>query len=264
VDAITVLSGASDSLGHDDRELKERFDAEIIGAARWVADYYPIAAERLAAYNHERPYAEQVKPWGFLIIAHPADHERPGGIRTLIGPFERDPVKRLHANWIDRDQPDQPARRIHTATTPEHREGSIQVLSYRDYFNRYRQHPESKALDPTDGKRCHPWTRGQLQPWHITATEHVRVGKESNRLTDTHQSVDDVDEQVIEYPAPARKCRGCDIIVSGKRQWCSEACRKRTQRAGSRCDSESAGCSPNGRPLLGPLTSKGPDGPFRL
>jgi hypothetical protein len=77
------------------------------------------------------------------------------------------------------------------AVGPEYRAHSIQVLSYRDYFNQYRQHPESKAHDPTDGKRCHPWTRGQLQPWHITATERVRVGKESNRLTDTHQPVDD-------------------------------------------------------------------------
>jgi DNA-binding CsgD family transcriptional regulator len=51
VDAITVLSEASDALGDDDPELKERFDADIIGSARWVADYYPLAAERLAAID---------------------------------------------------------------------------------------------------------------------------------------------------------------------------------------------------------------------
>ena len=50
-DAITVLSEASDALGDDDPDLKERFDAEIIGSARWVADYYPLAAERLAAID---------------------------------------------------------------------------------------------------------------------------------------------------------------------------------------------------------------------
>lgn len=94
-----------------------------------------------------------------------------------------------------------------------------------------RQHPESKALDPADGKRCHPWTRGQLEPWHIAATEQTGVGKESNRLTDTHQPTDDNDEQVIEYVAPTRKCRGCDATVSGRRQWCSDACRKRTGRS---------------------------------
>jgi DNA-binding CsgD family transcriptional regulator len=51
VDAITVLREASDALGDDDLDLKERFDADIIGAARWVADYYPLAAERLAAID---------------------------------------------------------------------------------------------------------------------------------------------------------------------------------------------------------------------
>ena len=50
-DAITVLTEASDALGDDDPDLKEHFDAEIIGSARWVADYYPIAAERLAAIS---------------------------------------------------------------------------------------------------------------------------------------------------------------------------------------------------------------------
>ncbi|HYB29664.1 MAG TPA: AAA family ATPase [Solirubrobacteraceae bacterium] len=51
VDAITVLPEASDALGDDDPDLKEHFDAEIIASARWVADYYPVAAERLAAID---------------------------------------------------------------------------------------------------------------------------------------------------------------------------------------------------------------------
>jgi hypothetical protein len=83
-----------------------------------------------------------------------------------------------------------PAGRIHTATTPEYRDGSTRVLSYRDYFDRYRHHPESKALDPTDGERCHPWTRGYLRPSRVTTSEHLRVGKESNRLKETHRPVD--------------------------------------------------------------------------
>jgi hypothetical protein len=185
-----------------------------------------------ATYNKGRPYSEQVKPWGFLIIAHPAETERarPDGVRTLIAPFERDPVKRLHAAWIDRDHPEHHARQIHTSTNPEYRPGSTRVLSYRDYFNHYRHHPESKALDPTDGKRCHPWTRGQLHPWHVTATDFGRVGKEGKRLADIHQPVDDEDERVIEYPAPTHKCRGCETIVSGRTRWCTEACRKRHAR----------------------------------
>ncbi len=122
-------------------------------------------------------------------------------------------------NWIDRNCPNQPPRRIHTSQTPQLKPQSIAVLSYRDYFNQYRQHPESKALDPLDGKRCHPWTRGELQPWHITATEHTRVGKESNRLTDTRRPSDDEEEQVIEYaPGVRHDCQRPAAVVFRRMQ----------------------------------------------
>ena len=54
VDAITVLSETSEALGDDDPDLKEHFDAEIISSARWVADCYPLAAERLAAIEETK------------------------------------------------------------------------------------------------------------------------------------------------------------------------------------------------------------------
>ena len=226
-------------LGFEDHPEPTWFDDPAVGRLT-VTSQRDIKA--FATYNGGRPYAEQVKPWGFLTIAHPSHTERArkDGGRTLIAPFERDPVKRLHANWIDRDHPDRPVRRIHTSTNPDYRPGSTRVLSYRDYFNRYRQHPESKAVDPADGKRCHPWTRGQLTAWQITGTDLVRVGKESNRLTQTHQPVDDEVEQVIEYLAPTRKCRGCAETVTGRRQWCSDACRKGYARSGRGCTSSPA------------------------
>jgi hypothetical protein len=213
-------------LGFPDHPEPVWFDAPAVGRLT-VTSQRDIKA--FNTYNAGRSYQEQVKPWGFLTIAHPTPHERarPGGPRCLIAPFERDPVRRLQAHWIDRDQPEHPQRRIHTATTPECRPGSVHVLSYRDYFDQYRRHPESKALDPTDGKPCHTWTRGLLQPWHLTATDLTRIGKESKRHTDTTQPTDDEDEPVIEY---ARKCRGCDKPVTGRQQWHSEACRKRAAR----------------------------------
>lgn len=136
-----------------------------------------------AAYNDGKPYTAQVKPWGFLILAHPTPVERAraNGPRTLIAPFERDPTLRVQMRWTDRDRPDQPPTRIYTSTAPTLRSDATAVLSYRDYFSQYRQHPESKALDPTDGRPCHTWTPGLLCPWEVHASEYVRVGKESNR-----------------------------------------------------------------------------------
>ncbi|MGZ4281695.1 MAG: helix-turn-helix transcriptional regulator [Solirubrobacteraceae bacterium] len=50
-DAIAALGDAAEALGDGDPDLSERFDAEIIGSARWLADSYPLAAERLAAID---------------------------------------------------------------------------------------------------------------------------------------------------------------------------------------------------------------------
>jgi DNA-binding CsgD family transcriptional regulator len=58
VDAITVLIETYDALDDGDPDLKERFDAEIIGSARWVSDYYPLAAERLAAIDETKLHGE--------------------------------------------------------------------------------------------------------------------------------------------------------------------------------------------------------------
>lgn len=216
-------------LGFEDDPEPVWFDQPAVGRLT-VTSQRDIQAFR--HYNTDRPYHEQVKPWGFLITAHPAPHERArrDGPRTLIAPFERDPTRRLLAMWIDRDRPSEPPSRVHTSTTAEHRDGSTAVLSYRDYFNQYRNHPEAKGLDPTNGTRCHPWTRGQLQPWSIAASDYVRVGKESTRLTHPQPKTHDEADEVIVYAQQGRSCLGCSTIVSGRRKWCSDACRKRQGR----------------------------------
>jgi DNA-binding CsgD family transcriptional regulator len=50
-DAIGVLREVSDRAGEGDPDLRERLDAEIVGAARWLAGSYPLAAELLAAVD---------------------------------------------------------------------------------------------------------------------------------------------------------------------------------------------------------------------
>jgi len=212
-------------LGVEDHPEPVWFDEPAVGRLT-VTSQRDIKS--FATYNADKSYAEQVKPWNFLVVAHPAPYERATGLKTLIGPFERDPIKRRAGLWLDRDNPTEPPRHIYTAQTPVQQPRRTAVLSYRDYFNQYRQHAEAKAIDPTDSKRCHPWTRGQLQPWHVTSTEQVRVGKESNRLTDSHGPSQD-DEQIEEY-VTERHCRGCGESIRGRRNWCSDVCRKRHSR----------------------------------
>ncbi len=179
-------------------------------------------------YNGSRPYQEQVRFGNFLLLAQPATTERgrKPRIRTLIAPFEREPEKRRQLAWTERAVAASRSWRIRVRGGITNTEEEILVLTYGDYFEEYRKHPEAKANGP-DGKRCHPWTRGLLQPRHITpAGQLIRVGKESNRLSETAEPTEDDEENVIEYPA--RTCQACGKALQGRqRRWCSEACRKR-------------------------------------
>ena len=201
----------------------EWFDQPAIGRLT-VTNPRDLAAFK--AHNIDKPYSDQVKPWGFLGMAHPTPTERgrKGGPRTLVSSFQSDPTKRLKAVWTDRNQPSLDGRPIRTDATHEYRDDTYAVASYRDYFTGYRIHPELKALAPDD-RPCHPWTKGLLKPRHIEAIKVLRVGKESNRLSDEPLPVDDAAEAVIEYPN-RRACPGCGARVTGRRKWCEDACRK--------------------------------------
>jgi hypothetical protein len=217
-----------------DESTPDWFSAPAVGRLTVTS---PRDLRQFAAYNAGVPYRRQVKPWGFLTVAHPTVHERAraDGPRNLITPFERDPDKRLQAAWIDRDQPVAAARRIRADNAIEIRDDSITVLSYGDYFEQYRRHPEAKALDSFDTCGCHAWTTGVLTPHHVRGTALRRVGKESNRLADTPTPISEEDDAQIEYPS-AKRCRGCEAEVFGRRSWCSEACRKRAARRSTCAD----------------------------
>jgi hypothetical protein len=181
-------------------------------------------------FNARRPYSERVRGWNFLSVAHPTRTERArrDGPKCLVAPFERDPVKRLQMPWIDRSDPQGGPVRIGVDDSPTIADSNIAVLSYGDYFEDYRLHPEAKMLAP-DGHPCHPWTRGLLRPRHVTPSKIVRIGKESNRLAETPLPVDLDHQAVVEYPEP-KACAGCGTLVGGWRKWCSERCRKRAYR----------------------------------
>ncbi len=180
-------------------------------------------------YNESRPYPERVRPGNFLMLAHVAPQPERKTPKCLLAAYEQDAARRLTAPWIDRDSPESKPHAITAGKTTARRPGATAVLTYSDYFDGYRQHPETKAADQADGRPCHTWTSGLLRPRHLQAAGLQPVGKESNRLTDTPQPEGTDENALIEYPAQ-RTCRGCDAAVSGRRRWCGEPCRKRTGR----------------------------------
>jgi hypothetical protein len=79
-----------------------------------------------------------------------------------------------------------------------------------------------------DGERCHPRTRGHLQPATVITTALTRIGKETNPLIDPDDPAPE--EPTIEYRP--RVCAGCGKPLTGKqRKWHNDACRKRATRS---------------------------------
>ena len=207
----------------------EWFDQAAIGKLS-IGSFHELVG--FTIYNKDRPYWEQVRPFGFLTIAHPAHVEalRPGGPRCLVAPYEKDPALRMRKTWwFDRHQPEADGHRIRTTHPIDHIDAIIAVKSYRDYFDDYRLHREAKAADP-DGQPCHTSTQGLLQPHTIEGSGLVRIGKEANRLTESSDlALDDHDRAII-YPDP-RTCHHCSQPLTGRqRRWCSDTCRKQHQR----------------------------------
>jgi hypothetical protein len=206
------------------------------GEPPWFGD---IAAGRLTVttpheerawrtYNQARPYPHRVRPWNFAMTAHPKRLRRgTAGPRSLTAPLQDTPAQRLATPWIDRHDPANSAYFARTSSTADHIPGTVPVQTYRDYFTEYRGHPEHKALG-SDGKPCHPWTRGLLRPPVVSATGVQRIGKETVIGVDDDPDPTEPISPHIRYPRPA--CPACGHPVDGKRTYCSDRCRKKASR----------------------------------
>jgi len=103
--------------------------------------------------NDGRPYAEQIKPFNFLLTA--AGAKAPAGVPEgqpfrLVAPHETDPDKWERGKWIDVHHPDSGTYRI---TTRDGRPAMARVDTFAHVLAKYETHPEAKSLGP-DGKVC--------------------------------------------------------------------------------------------------------------
>jgi hypothetical protein len=155
--------------------------------------------------NNGRHYAEQIKPYNFILTTHVASLGHPPGTDPerfhLYAPYTRDAQQWLRMEWVDGYS----GRIFHITTTgPIGREGLARVKTYADVLAEYRVHREPKSLGP-DGSRCTHSTRGVMQRRWVIATDIASVGKESNKLEDVEAGlVHDVAEVFTEYTDPRR------------------------------------------------------------
>jgi len=152
----------------------------------------PRTLEPFEALNAGKPYAEQIKPFNFLLTAHlpqfvvPPDNEDPQRFQ-LVAPWEPDASKWLELNWANKYAT---GSEPYVLTTDGSADGSTtaRVQSYADVLAEYRVHPEPKSLAP-DGKPAGWHGNGLLKRRAVTATRLVHVGKEANELDEIQAGV---------------------------------------------------------------------------
>jgi hypothetical protein len=164
------------------------------------ADMYRL----FARLNRRKAYADQVKPFNFMLSCQVAEYGHPRGADIehfhLVAPFERDPRKWLSLPWFDRYT----GKRYRVTTSDdESREGVARIKTYGDVVEEYGSHPEHKSLAP-NGETCQRKTAGLLTRRPVEARRLRYVGKESNRLDEVlYGLIDDEDEVFNEYEDPA-------------------------------------------------------------
>lgn len=133
----------------------------------------PRLLDGFESYNRDKPYAEQVRPFNFMLMFQPdplADWEawraanglepRNGEPPCVIAPYDRDLAKAVE-RCVDRDS---------GKSVP-----ATMLLSYAQALGRYHMCPESKFLngDFLD--------RGTTQRRHVQVQSAINIGKEANR-----------------------------------------------------------------------------------
>ena len=128
----------------------------------------PEVLKPLEAFNAGKPYAEQIKPFNFILSCHVAPFGHPVGADPerfhLIAPYETDP-----RNWaraaVDRSVFRQALPNQHDAGNKH--AAVARVKSYGDVLEEYEFHEEAKCADAS-GAPCGKQTMGLLQRRHVT------------------------------------------------------------------------------------------------
>ena len=151
--------------------------------------------------NEGRTYADQIKPFNFVLTAAGA---KPPASVPWVSPsgwwrrLSRIPRRGRALDWIDVHHPEAGPYPI---TTRDGRPGMARVDTFADVLAKYETHPESKSLGP-DGRPCGRGTVGLLRRRPVTVGKITLIGKESNRLEERSRgelTVDDLDERITTY-----------------------------------------------------------------
>jgi hypothetical protein len=187
----------------------------------------PKVMKPLAALNKGKPYAEQIKPFNFIISCHVAKLGHPIGADPerfhLIAPYETDPRRWEQMQWIDQYLETGKWYRI-TASGPHGSRTVARVKSYGDVLREYEFHPEAKCAAATEAP-CTKQTIGLLGRRHVPIDSITYIGKESNHMEEVEeQSLFDPADAYTKYPNPQRDEWAIKILPELRGVLVPEAC----------------------------------------
>lgn len=156
----------------------------------------PAIMRSLEKLNKNKKYADQIKPFNFLISCHVKAFGHPVGTNPerfhLIAPYDKNPRKWLNRDWID----EYSGKEYRIRTWGHHGDrNTARVKTYGEVLEEYEFHPESKCAD-ADGKPCGRQTIGLLQRRHVRVDQLKFIGKESNSLENVESGLEHSEESV--------------------------------------------------------------------
>lgn len=196
----------------------------------------PAIMRSLERLNKNKKYADQIKPFNFLISCHVKAFGHPVGTNPerfhLIAPYDRDPKKWLKKDWID----EYSGNEYRIRTWGHHGDrNTARVKTYGELLEEYEFHPESKCADAR-GKPCGKQTIGLLQRRHVRIDLLKFIGKESNSLENVESGLEHSENAVYtEYDDQKRDEWATKILPALKKvplKLLVKKCRGRLSRSG--------------------------------
>ena len=194
-----LRSCADHSASHDAASVCRRV---ALGQITVSAPKYSSRSER---FNTGKPYAQQIKPFNFILSSHVAPFGHPIDADPerfhLIAPYESDPRKWEKLPWIDEYTEER--YRI-SARLQALRDRSRASRAMATCCEEYEFHEEAKCADAS-GEPCGRQSVGLLGRRYIRIEKLHFIGKESNKLEEVEeQSISDAADVYTEYPDPRR------------------------------------------------------------
>lgn len=186
------------------RKVKELPFAHLPAIGRTTVSS-PFLMKSLESLNAGKPYADQIKPFNFLLTSHTSAFGHPPLADPekfhLISPYDSDSRKWLEKEWIDQHS----GKRYRITTKGDYgTRYAARVKTYGEVVTEYESHPEAKCAD-SRGNPCGRQTVGLLRRRHIKVDQIKAIGKESNSLESVEEGTAHSEVNVYtEYVDPKR------------------------------------------------------------